>query len=110
MVELKMKPLSVNLVWAGRRFKTPAYKKYEIDCLFLLPRLQLPPPPYKLTLVFSLSNIGNDIDNSCKPLIDILQKKYNFNDKLIMELAVFKHMVPKGQEKIDFKFEHSDFR
>lgn len=43
-----------------------------------------------------------DIDNFLKPFIDILQKKYGFNDKLIYKLSVKKVKVAKGDEYIDF--------
>ena len=36
-MRINLKPLSVNQAWMGRKFKTPAYKKYEADMLILLP-------------------------------------------------------------------------
>jgi hypothetical protein len=39
MIQFKIneKPLSVNLAWQGKRFKTPAYKKYEKEMLLRMP-------------------------------------------------------------------------
>lgn len=100
---ISIKPLSVNEVWAGRRFKTPAYTKYEKMVLVMLPTGKLPPPPYQINFVFALSNVMNDIDNSIKPFTDILQKKYNFNDRHIMRMEIEKTMVKKGDEYIFFE-------
>ena len=40
MIELKYKPLSVNICWQGKRFKTTEYKKYERDLLMILPQIK----------------------------------------------------------------------
>lgn len=44
-----------------------------------------------------------DIDNCLKPLIDVLQKKYGFNDRNINTLTVKKTVVKKGKEYILLK-------
>lgn len=98
-----IKPLSVNECWQGTRYKTPKYQKYEKDLLYLLPRLTLPPPPYRIELTFGLSNILCDFDNPVKPFIDILQKKYLFNDKDIHEAVIKKEKATKGREYVGFK-------
>ena len=98
--EIKIKPLSVNRVWAGKRFKTPEYKKYEKEVLNALIDKPIPSSPYKLEIVFYMSNVMSDIDNPVKPLQDLLQKKFSFNDRHIMELHVKKVKVKKGEEKI----------
>ena len=105
MEYIKIKPLSVNQVWAGRRFKTVAYKDYEKSLSYLLPKeLPLIIGKLKLDICFGLSSKSGDIDNPVKPFIDILQKKYNFNDKNIYELLVKKQDVKKGEEFIKFEF------
>ena len=95
-------PLSVNEAWKGRRFKTVAYKQYEHDLIFLLPRIKLPPPPYKIYLEWGFSNAASDFDNPVKMFMDVLQKKYNFNDKHVMEAHIVKKIVLKGKEYISF--------
>lgn len=100
-----IKPLSVNVAWQGKRFKTPAYKQYEHDVLLMLPSLKLPKAPYKLTLTFGFSNKASDLDNPVKLISDILQKKYSFNDKDIYQLIVNKEIVLKNNEFIKFKIE-----
>lgn len=103
---LEIKPLSVNGAWAGKRFKTPQYKAYEQSAISMLPNLAMPKPPYKLTLIFAFSNKASDIDNPAKLFIDILQKRYKFNDKDIYELIIKKVIVPKRHEHLQFKIEH----
>jgi Holliday junction resolvase RusA-like endonuclease len=101
-----IKPLSVNECWQGRRFKTDKYKKYENDVLFLLPKISLPSPPYTLELTFGLSSVLSDIDNPVKPFVDIMQKKYLFNDKEIHQAVIKKELVKKGKEYIAFEIKH----
>lgn len=105
-MRIDYKPLSVNECWQGQRFKTPAYKKYERDILLLLLPYKLPKKPYKVVLTFGMSNLSADIDNPVKPLLDILQKKYGFNDRDIIELHLFKRKTEKGKEFINFTIEH----
>ncbi|MFY7937167.1 MAG: RusA family crossover junction endodeoxyribonuclease [Flavobacterium sp.] len=105
MIKINIKPLSVNEAWQGRRFKTDKYKRYESDMLMILPNdlVILNDKPLSLFVEFGFSNNASDIDNCLKPMIDCLQKKYNFNDKLINELNVRKIKVSKGYEHIIFE-------
>ena len=105
IVKINIKPLTVNQVWQGKRFKTPAYKGYEKGALILMPRMDVPPGKLRLTITAGLSNAASDIDNIAKPFIDILQKKYGFNDKLIYQLILNKQIVKKGDEFMEFEFE-----
>jgi len=43
-----------------------------------------------------------DWDNGIKPFVDILQKKYGFNDNKIFKGVVEKKIVGKGEEFISF--------
>jgi len=108
MNKVGIKPLSVNDAWQGRRFKTDAYKNYEGVMLAYLPKLNLPEPPFKLTLEFGFSSNASDFDNPIKPFVDILQKKYKFNDKDIHQAVISKKIVPKGSEYTSFLIEHSE--
>ena len=94
----KIKPLSVNECWQGRRYKTRSYKDYEAFLLYNLPQKELPKPPYEVKFTFGLSNMCADWDNPIKPLQDILQKKYGFNDKDVLRGVVDKVKVKKGEE------------
>ena len=103
-MKINIKPLSVNQCWQGKRFKTPKYKSYEYNLIMLLDNnLKIPKGLLHLVVKFGLSNKLNDIDNGLKPFIDILQKKYGFNDRDIYKLEVEKVIVPKGQEFIEFE-------
>ena len=102
MIKIDIKPLSVNKCWQGRRFKTPEYTKYEIDCFILLPRINMIDPPYGIWIEFGFSNMAADIDNPVKPFLDILQKKYGFNDKDVVEMHLTKVKVKKGMEHIKY--------
>lgn len=105
-VTVKIKPLSVNDVWQGRRFKTPKYTKYALAVSLLLPNnLIIPEGLLRVYYEFGLSSNGGDWDNPVKPFQDILQEKYKFNDSRIMEATVKKIIVSKGNEYISFKIE-----
>lgn len=103
MTKINIKPLSVNEAWQGKRFKTDSYKAYEKIVLYLLPKIEIPEGKLKILLIFGFSSSGSDWDNPVKPIQDILQKKYGFNDSRVFEANVKKTIVPKGQEF--FKFE-----
>lgn len=100
---LKIKPLSVNDAWQGRRFKTNAYKNYEKAVLLMLPKMEVPDGDLKIELTFGFSNKASDIDNPVKCFVDCLQKKYGFNDSRVYEMNLKKCKVKKGYEFIDFE-------
>ena len=100
-MKINIKPLSINQCFQGRRFKTPKYKQYEKELMLLLPILNVPNGLLEVVITFGLSSKLNDIDNGLKPFIDILQKKYLFNDRDIYKLIVEKKIVPKGAEFIE---------
>ncbi len=104
-IKIEIKPLTVNRAWRGQRFKTPEYKKYAEAVTLLLPNdLIVPDGLLKVYYEFGMSR-NSDVDNPVKPVQDILQSKYNFNDSRIMEIHVKKVFVPKGKEYISFRFE-----
>lgn len=97
-IKKQIKPLSVNQCWQGKRFKTKEYKNYEQELLYTLPAQKLPKPPYHIYFEFGFSNSMSDWDNPVKPLQDIMQKKYGFNDKDIVQALIVKEKVKKGEE------------
>ncbi len=103
MIKLQIKPLSVNQAWQGKRFKTPEYRVYEKTVMFLLPKLKVPQGKLQVHFEFGLSSKNADWDNPIKPIQDILQKKYGFNDRLIYKAITYKVDVPKGKEYIKFE-------
>ena len=104
-IMLNMKPLSVNAAWKGHRYKSDQYKSYQTEMLIRLPAGKLPPPPYFVYYEFGMNKL-EDFDNPCKPIGDILQKKYGFNDNEIYEAHIRKVPVKRGQEYIKIHIEH----
>ena len=100
---INIKPLSVNQAWQGKRFKTPTYKKYEKALLLMLKKKILIPEKMGINFEFGFSNVASDIDNPVKPFLDILQKKYKFNDSKVYQLNIKKTLVKKGKEFIKFQ-------
>jgi Holliday junction resolvase RusA-like endonuclease len=99
--KLNQKPLSINQAWQGKRFKSPAYKIYEKEMLLLMPKAKIEiDQMLRIEFFFGFSNLVSDLDNPVKLLIDIAQKKYGFNDKMVFELNVRKCIVKKGEEFI----------
>lgn len=105
MNTIPIKPLSVNTAWQGQRFKTRAYKAFEIRCLLAIKKHAVPEGKLSISLEFGLSNKAMDIDNPIKMCLDILQKKLLFNDSRIYSLNVRKVIVPKGSEYWSYKVE-----
>jgi len=116
MITLQLVPLSVNKCWMGRRFKTKVYKDFEDIMLGndkkkitrALPDICLPPAPYCLKFIFGLSNVMSDVDNPVKPFVDILQKRYGFNDCHVIAMSSYKQKVDKGSEFIKFEIFTAD--
>lgn len=102
MIEIKIKALSINSAFEGRRFKTPLYNKYQHNVLLMLPKIKVGNAPYSLDIEFGLSSKLNDLDNGLKPFIDCLVKKYGFDDRDIYRLSAIKTIVKKGSEFIKF--------
>ena len=103
MIQFKIneKPLSINEAFQGRRFKTPAYKEYEKGMLLNMPRAKIEKDQMlRVEFFFGFSNKASDLDNPVKLLMDIAQKKYCFDDKMVYELNVRKCIVKKGEEFI----------
>jgi Holliday junction resolvase RusA-like endonuclease len=99
--KLNEKPLSINEAWQGKRFKTRAYKRYEDAMLLLMPKGKVDQEQMlRVEFFFGFSNKASDLDNPVKLLMDIAQKKYGFNDKMVFELNVRKCIVKKGEEFI----------
>lgn len=104
-VTVGIKPLSANQAYCGKKVKTAKYRKYECDLLMALPNIDIPSGELGLRVVVSYSSSRSDIDNCLKPFIDILQKRYDFNDNRIYKLIVTKKIVAKGDDSISFSIE-----
>jgi Holliday junction resolvase RusA-like endonuclease len=102
---INVKPLSVNKIWQGRRFRTKAYRDYEVEVLSKLPAStsRIASKRLKLSMGIGVSSKNFDLDNACKPFLDILCKKYRFDDRYIYEIRMKKADVRKGKEYLTFK-------
>jgi Holliday junction resolvase RusA-like endonuclease len=102
---LNIKPLSINVAFKGRKFRTKDYDNFIKTMLMILPNsLKIDSKAHlKLFVTFGYSSRASDIDNALKPFIDCLVKKYGFDDRNIYELDVRKEIVKKGDEFIFFK-------
>lgn len=103
MNRINIKPISVNECWQGRRFKTKGYDVFEQAMLLLMPKIYLPAKPYHISFRFGLSSALSDVDNPVKPAMDLLQKKYGFNDKDVNSFFAEKIKTEKGKEFIEFE-------
>lgn len=101
-MRIDIKPMSVNRVWQGKRFKTPAYKQYERAVMMLLKPMDIPDGPLEIRLEWGFSSSASDWDNPIKPFQDILQKHYGFNDNRVKRAVVEVVKVSKGDEYIEF--------
>lgn len=102
-MKIPIKPMSVNAAWrSSKRYKTKEYIQYIKGVNAFLKPLEVPDGELELHLQIGVSNKGFDLDNSIKPFVDILQKKYDFNDNRIHSISAHKRIVPKGQEYISF--------
>ncbi len=102
-IQIHIKPLSVNDAWQGKRFKTPEYKAYEQELMLRLPNNYEVPDKGDLEVIYEFGlNTMADWDNPIKPLQDILQKKYGFDDRRIVKGTTIKNVVKKGEGYVNF--------
>jgi hypothetical protein len=103
MIRLKVKPLSVNRSYQGRRFSTPELAAYRQELSYLLPPLNVPKGNLAVRYEFGVSSKASDGDNLIKSFQDTLCEKYGFNDRDIYHWEVEKKIVPKGEEYAAFE-------
>ena len=99
---LKIKALSVNMAYRGRRYATPELTKYKRDVGVLLPKINTPTGRLSVKYRFGVSK-RTDGDNLVKCFQDILSEKYGFNDNTIYRWEVEKIVVKRGEEFIVFE-------
>ena len=106
---VQIKPMSVNEAWKGKTTKSAAYLVYQHSLSVLLPaEVNINwSKPLKVCVIFGFSSRASDIDNPLKPLFDTMEKKYaGFNDNMIYQLEVHKHIVKKGNEFISIQIQN----
>lgn len=102
---LKIKGLTINQAYRGRRFATTALKDYKQQLSYLLPKTSLKQGKLRVWYRFGVSSKVSDGDNLIKAFQDSLADFYGFNDSKIYEWCVEKIDVKKGEEYIDFIIE-----
>ena len=96
-MKILVHPLSINKAFRGRRFKTPEYEAYEKEVFYQLKPMAISKKAKLcVRIAVGFKNRNADIDNICKPLIDILQKKYHFNDNQIYRLLLCNYFFDMG--------------
>lgn len=106
MHRINFKPISLNEAYSGKRYKTEYCKAFVKAVTLMVKPQKMPEPPYKISFIFGVSNMGADWDNPVKLSQDCIAKKLMFNDRLIHKGEAEKVLVPKGQEFIMWKLEH----
>ena len=106
-MRIPVKPLSTNVLYRGRKYRTPQYRRYLRDLSLLLPTLQIPDGPLELKVIFGVSNVRCDTDNLLKSFIDGLMAKYHFDDSRIYSIWARKEIVGKGDEHIEFDLDRA---
>ena len=112
-MKIQIKPLSVNQAWntyckkcrsakTVKRTRSKYYKAFAKELTLKLKPIKIDfKRDLSLDLTFGFSSPLSDTDNPLKPLLDVLQKRYGFDDRQIFELNVKKELVKKGSEFIE---------
>jgi len=112
MITLNIKPLSVNSAWKGKRYKSKAYDAYTKYIGLLLntegKNVVIPEGNLFIKFVFGFSNAAADLDNPIKPILDLLQQRFSFNDSRVYRIEVEKQIVKKGSEFVKFQINKYD--
>lgn len=107
--KMKIKPLSINKCFLGRKRKTADYRNYERSVISSLDNRPISAKgKLQLDIIVGLSSTLADIDNPLKPLIDILQQLHSFNDNRIFKLSIEKVRVEKGEDFFWYKLSPYD--
>lgn len=105
MINLPIKPLSVNRAYKGRKYPTDELKSYKKAIPLLLPsHLQLPPGELVLLFRFHFKRKASDVDNCCKAAQDIITNHYGVDDREIFMTINEKIINPKEPERLEFEF------
>lgn len=102
MYVIKVKPISLNQAYRGRRFKTPELEAYKKFIHNKLPKIEIPRGKLFARYEFGVSSKNCDGDNLVKCFQDAIAEKYGFNDKQIYKWEFEKKDVPKGEEYVAF--------
>jgi len=102
---LKVKPLSHNHAYRGRRFTTPELKGFKELVKYLCPQITVPNGKLQVEYTFGVSSKNSDGDNLIKCFQDAIAENYGFNDKMIYKWVVEKVECKKGEEFVEFSIQ-----
>jgi len=100
--EIKIKPISVNKIWQGRRFKTKAYSDFITEALYKMPkRKKLEGKQLGVFFdIFCKQATRSDLDNFLKPAIDLLvRNEWIEDDRFIYFIQAQKFLVKEASEE-----------
>ncbi len=100
-IKIPIKPISINVAFQGRRFKTAIAKKYERDLDILLPKKKVAGEYFEIHYRFYLVNFAmTDSQNLLKLLTDsIVRKGIIIDDRRILRETIEKFRI--GREDKD---------
>jgi Holliday junction resolvase RusA-like endonuclease len=100
---IPIKPMSINVCFQGRRFRTTTFKKWQDMVLFSLPAGASDSKNISMSIYIYLRDMRrSDLDNYIKPIIDCCVKRgLIIDDRYIRYLEVIKkHREEEGFEVI----------
>ena len=112
MYYIPIQPLSQNLAWAGKRYKSKKYRQYEKDINTYLHTLPLPKikPKTKFYIFFEFGiPQKQDCTNGIKLLEDLIADFLGINDRDVMALYVRKIPTKKTDSFIKFNIFEDEY-
>lgn len=98
-VKIKIKPLSVNDAWQGKRYRSYKYEKYRNLILNSLKgRHEKISGKLFVFYEFGFSSSSSDIDNPVKCIQDVVFEHYGINDNRVYFSMQKKTLVKQGEE------------
>lgn len=105
LINIEVKPLSINRAWRGRRFKTPEYTQFEKDCSWYLRNKKMIKGEVEIDYKFLLKNYKmTDVDNCIKTVTDqIVKAGIIEDDRKIVKLMAQKFETDEDMIVIEIK-------
>ena len=102
-IVMPLKPLSINVAFQGRRFKTKVYKDFENDFFLLAPKKKMIKGDIEIEYKFYLKNCKmSDYDNQIKCCQDLIVKcGWIEDDRKIYKATIYK--IPSNEDRIEIK-------
>lgn len=93
-------------MWLGRKTDSEEYRRWNKQAIRLLPEVWIPDGPLSIYISVFYKSKLSDLDNAFKPFLDLLQKRYRFDDRRVFHIRARKLLVDtKEQERIEFCIE-----